>query len=111
MTRRPPPFPDGQPRRFRSTVHGTCFAGRDRYLEAMREGDEVRLIPDPPVQDEPEVWVHLPSGEPVGHLPPEISHWLGPWMRRGGWAQARASRVHGADVPSWRRLVLEVSCG
>lgn len=111
MPRRPPPFPDGQPRRFRSTVHGTCFAGRDRYVEAMSDGDEVKLIPDPPVQDEPEVWVHLPSGEPVGHLPPEISDWLGPWMRGGGWARAHASRVHGSDVPSWRRLVLEVDCG
>jgi hypothetical protein len=106
-----PPFPEGRPRCFRSTVHGTCFAGRDRWLDVMSEGDEVRLVPDPPVQDPPEVWVHLPSGEPVGHLPPEISRWLWPWMRGGGLAKARASSVHGADVPSWRRLVLDVRCG
>ena len=111
MTGRVPPFPEGQPRRFRSTVHGTCFAGRDRYLDEMRDGDELCLIPDPPGQDAPEVWVHLPSGDPIGHLPPEICRWLWPWMLRGGRTRARASRVHGSDVPSWRRLVLEVSCG
>jgi hypothetical protein len=68
------------------------------------------LIPDPPGQEEPEVWVHLESGDPVGHLPPEISSWLAPWLRGGGKAAARALRVHGHDVPSWRRLILEVSC-
>jgi hypothetical protein len=105
-----PPFPNGQPRRFRSTVHGTVFAGRDRHLDRMRPGDRVVLIPDPPGQDDPEVWVHLESGDPVGHLPPEISSWLAPWMRRGGSARALALRVDGSDVPSWRRLLLEVSC-
>ena len=105
------PFPVGRPRNFRSTVHGTCFAGRDRYLDAMSDGDEVWLVPDPPVQNPPQVWVHLPSGDPLGHLPPEICQWLWPWMRGGGSVLARASRVHGANVPSWRRLVLEVSCG
>jgi hypothetical protein len=105
-----PPFPQGQPRRFRSTVHGTVFAGRDRHLERMRAGDRVVLIPDPPGQDEPEVWVHTESGDPVGHLPPEISSWLAPWMRRGGSAVAHALKVEGSDAPSWRRLLLEVSC-
>lgn len=108
--RHAPPFPAGRPRQFRSTVHGTCFAGRDRYLDSLSDGDEVRLVPDPPGQDAPEVWVHLASGDPVGHLPPEISRWLWPWMKRGGSVRARARRVHGAEVPSWRRLVLEVSC-
>ena len=105
-----PPFPNGQPRRFRSTVHGTVFAGRDRHLERMRPGDRVVLIPDPPGQDDPEVWVHLESGDPVGHLPPEISSWLAPWMRGGGNAKAHALKVEGSDAPSWRRLLLEVSC-
>jgi hypothetical protein len=105
-----PPLPQGAPRRFRSTVHGTVFAGRDRHLERMRAGDRVVLIPDPPGQDAPEVWVHLESGDPVGHLPPEISSWLAPWMRSGGSAQAHAVKVEGSDAPSWRRLVLEVSC-
>jgi hypothetical protein len=111
MSEAMPPFPQGQPRRFRSTVHGTVFAGRDRHLERMRAGDRVVLIPDPPGQDDPEVWVHLESGDPVGHLPPEISSWLAPWLRRGGNAVAHALRVEGSEVPSWRRLLLEVCCG
>lgn len=110
MTGLPPPFPEGQPPRFRSTVHGTVFAGRDRFLDAMSAGDRVRLVADPPVQNDPEVWVHLESGDPIGHLPAEIGRWLWPWLSRGGVAEARAVRVSGADEPSWRRVVLEVSC-
>lgn len=110
MTRVPPPFPHGQPQEFRSTVHGTVFAGRDRLVEKLSEGDAVRLVADPPVQDDPEVWVHMESGDPIGHLPTEIGRWLWPWMSGGGVAEARALRVRGADAPSWRRLVLQVSC-
>jgi len=110
MSTRRPPFPEGQPPRFRSTVHGTVFAGRDRYVDSLHAGDEVQLIADPPVQDDPEVWVHLKSGEPIGHLPPDIGRWLWPWMARGGVAKATLLKVRGADVPSWRRLLLEVSC-
>ena len=110
MTQLPPPFPDGQPSRFRSTVHGTVFAGRDRHVDTVSDGDALRLIADPPVQDDPEVWVHLASGDPIGHLPPEIAHWLWPWMLRGGVVEARALRVRGAEVPSWRRILLEVVC-
>ena len=106
-----PPLPEGCPRQFRSTVHGTVFAGRDRHLDVMAAGDRVLLIPDPPGQEAPEVWVHLESGDPVGHLPPEISRWLAPWMRAGGPVVARTLRVHGSEVPSWRRLLVEVSCG
>ncbi len=69
------------------------------------------LIPDPPGQDEPEVWVHLESGDPIGHLPPEIGAWLAPWLIQGGGARARMLKVGGADVPSWRRVVVEVDCG
>lgn len=68
------------------------------------------MIPDPPGQDDPGVWVHLSSGEPVGHLPPEIARWLWPWLIRGGRAAGRAVAVHGTEVPSWRRLVVEVEC-
>jgi hypothetical protein len=86
------------------------FAGRDRFVDRLHEGDTVKLVPDPPVQNEPEVWVHLQTGEPIGHLPAEIARWLWPWLSRGGVAEARALSVQGADVPSWRRLLLEVSC-
>ena len=110
MKHTPPPFPEGQPPQFRSTVHGTVFAGRDRFVEMLQAGDTVRLIADPPVQIDPEVWVHMESGEPIGHLPVEIGRWLWPWLSRGGVADARALRVRGSDVPSWRRLLLEVSC-
>ena len=72
MKHTPPPFPEGQPPQFRSTVHGTVFAGRDRFVEMLQAGDTVRLIADPPVQIDPEVWVHMESGEPIGHLPVEI---------------------------------------
>ncbi|MEX0979502.1 MAG: hypothetical protein WDZ89_00310 [Gemmatimonadota bacterium] len=110
MTTDQPPFPPHQPRSFRATVHGTVFAGRDRYLDEVNPGDTLYLIPDPPVQEPPEVWVHLPSGDPIGHLPPEICSWLAPWLMSGGAARARALRVSGSEVPSWRRLLLEVSC-
>lgn len=110
MTQTVPPFPQGQPPSFRSTVHGTIFGGRERHLGGVRAGDAVRLMADPPGQDEPGVWVHLVSGEPIGHLPPEIARWLWPWLNRGGVAEARAVRVGGEDAPSWRRVVLEVSC-
>ena len=110
MTRPNPPFPEGRPPVFRSTVHGTVFAGRDRFIEGVHEGDELRLVADPPVQDDPEIWVHLLSGEPIGHLPAEIARWLWPWLSGGGVATARAVRVRGVEEPSWRRLLLEVSC-
>jgi hypothetical protein len=110
MESSPPPFPEGQPPRFRSTVHGTVFAGRDRWVATIKKGDTVRLIADPPVQIEPEVWVHLESGEPIGHLPSEIGRWLWPWLSDGGVAEAKAVQVQGDDVPSWRRVLLEVSC-
>lgn len=99
------------PHRFRTTVHGTVFAGRDRLLERLEGGDLLRLIPDPPFCESPGVWVHLESGDPVGHLPPEIERWLGPWLQTGGAARARALRVYGRETPSWRRLLVEVRCG
>ena len=106
----PPPFPAGQPPCFRSTVHGTVFGGRDRLLSSIHAGDPVRLVADPPVQIDPEVWVHTESGEPIGHLPSEIGRWLWPWLSGGGVAEARAVKVRGDDAPSWKRILVEVSC-
>lgn len=68
------------------------------------------LLPDPPLDDEPGVWVHLEGGDLIGHLPPEIESWLAPWMLSGGRATAHALRVRDADTPSWRRLLIEVEC-
>jgi hypothetical protein len=106
----PPPLPAEYPERFLATVHGTVFGDRSECLDALRPGDELILLPDPPVTEDPGVWVHSRDGAIVGHLPPEIELWLGPWMRRGGSALATAVRVSGADVPSWRRLLIEVRC-
>jgi len=105
-----PPFPDGQPKCFRSTVHGTVFGGRVVHVGQVSEGEPLQLVADPPVQDAPEVWVHRRSGDPIGHLPPEIGMWLWPWLCAGGVAEARAVRVRGVDTPSWRRVLLEVVC-
>lgn len=106
-----PPLPAEYPERFVATVHGTVFCGRSEQVDALKAGDELVLLPGPPLDDEPGVWVHGRDGAIVGHLPPEIELWLAPWMQRGGSATARAIRVSGADVPSWRRLVIEVRCG
>ena len=80
------------------------------HLADLREGDPVQLVADPPVQEDPEVWVHLPSGPPLGHLPPEVNTWLAPWLQGGGSARAEALRVRGEEAPSWRRLVIHVEC-
>lgn len=105
-----PPLPAEYPERFLATVHGTVFGDRAERVDALKAGDELVLLPDPPVTEEPGVWVHARNGEIVGHLPPEIETWLGPWMMRGGSVRATAVRVSGADVPSWRRLLIEVRC-
>ena len=106
----PPPLPPQSAPRFRTTVHGTVFCGRTAQLDAVRAGDDLLLLPGPPIDDSPGVWVHRQGGEVLGHLPPEIESWLTPWMLGGGRATARAVRVSGQDVPSWRRLLIEVQC-
>lgn len=102
---------ESHPSTFRTTVHGTVFGARAGHLDEVAAGDELLLIPDPPGGDEPpEVWVHAKGGDPLGHLPPEINAWLAPWLLRGGTAHATAVKVGGVEVPSWKRLVIEVSC-
>lgn len=104
----PVQLPASRPRAFRTTVHGTVFGSRATLLDELADGTPLLLIPDPPGEEEPAVWVHLPEGDPLGHLPPEISAWLAPWMLRGGAASATATRVRGDNVPSWKRLLIEV---
>jgi hypothetical protein len=103
-----PAFPSERPTTFRTTVHGTVFGRRASHVEEIEAGSALLLIPDPPTEEEPAVWVHLAGGDPVGHLPPEISLWLAPWLLRGGRATATAVRVGGDGVPSWKRLLIEV---
>jgi hypothetical protein len=106
-----PTFPEDRPPTFTTTVHGTVFGERAAHVAEVAPGDALILIPDPPMEDDPEVWVHAAGGEPLGHLPPEINQWLAPWLLRGGHATATAVRVRGDDVPSWKRLVIEIRCG
>jgi len=106
-----PVWPDGAPPHFRATVHGTVFSKREVALERVGAGDALVLIPDPPLLEEPQVWVHLTSGEPLGYLPREIGEWLAPWLQAGGAARVRVLQVSGPDTPSWRRLLVEVECG
>lgn len=98
------------PSLFRATVHGTVFGSRADHVACLEAGDPLVLIPDPPGEDDPAVWVHLKAGDPVGHLPPEINAWLAPYLMHGGAASAVAVRVSGGDVPSWKRLLIEVRC-
>lgn len=100
----------GVPPVFRATVHGLVFSDRQRTLQAVRPGDRLVLIPDPPGGDEASVWVHRESGDILGHLPPDIGVWLAPWIRAGGEVSATTLKVGGADVPSWKRLLVEVRC-
>jgi hypothetical protein len=79
-------------------------------LARIRAGDSLLIIPGPPCDNWPGTWVHLPDADLVGHLPPEIESWLTPWLLHVGHATARAIRVGDADVPSWRRLLIEVRC-
>lgn len=111
MSRIPPPLPAHHPTCFRATVHGTVFCERAQHLSRLHAGDELLVLPGPPCDDDPGVWVHLPGGDLIGHLPPEIEAWLAPWLLRGGRAIAHAVKVEGEEVPSWRRLLIEVVCG
>lgn len=100
---------------FRSTVHGLAFANRSRHLDELEPREELMLIPDPPPEpvqrgQADHVWVHLQSGDPLGYLPPEIGRWLAPWIRDGGRTRAHVLKVGDESVPSWRRLLVEVTC-
>jgi len=103
-----PPFPQGRPPLFRTTVHGTVFGRRAEHIAEVAEGESLVLIPDPPGEEDPAVWVHRAGGDPIGHLPPEINGWLAPWLLRGGSASAVVIKVRGPDQPSWKRLLIEV---
>jgi hypothetical protein len=105
-----PESPAQRPGTFRTTVHGTVFGSRAAHLDELEPGDDLVLIPDPPGEEDPAVWVHLTGGDPVGHLPPEINAWLAPYLMHGGSASAVAVKIGGLDVPSWKRLVIEVNC-
>jgi hypothetical protein len=111
MSSSPPavPLPSGGAPVFRATVHGLAFGDRSRLLSEVERNQELVLIPDPP-GDVEDVWVHVSGGDPLGHLPREIGRWLAPWMRTGGHATATVLKVGDETVPSWKRLLVEVTC-
>ncbi len=97
--------------RFHTAVLGTVFAERATVLRRLTPGEELLLVPDPPGAEVPAVWVHARGGDVVGHLPAQIAAWLAPWMLRGGRCRAHVDRIGGDEVESWRRLIVQVSCG
>jgi len=95
---------------FRTQVYGTVFGKRTQVVHRLRAGDPLILVPDPPGTDNPSVWVHAPGGDVVGHLSPDISSWLVPWMLAGARCRAEVSQVAGDEVASWKRLEIAVHC-
>ena len=93
---------------FRTPVYGTVFARRAETLHRLQSGDRLILVPDPPGVEPPTVWVHAPGGDVVGHLSPDVSAWLAPWMFAGRCYAAEVEVLRGDDVASWRRLVIAV---
>lgn len=91
---------------FSTPVYGTVFARRTEALHRLRSGDRLILVPDPPGAAPPMVWVHAPGGDVVGHLSPDVSSWLAPWMFAGLCYAAEVAVLRGDDVASWRRLVI-----
>lgn len=97
-------------REFETSVYGTVFAQRSAALHRLKLGDQLILVPDPAGTDEPSVWVHAPGGDVVGHLSPDISAWLVPWMLEGCRCGAVVSQLGGDDVASYKRLLITVRC-
>ena len=95
---------------FDTPVYGTIFGERTNVLHRLHEGDELILVPDPPGTDEPSVWVHAPGGDVVGHLSPDISRWLVPWMLEGGRCGGVVARLGDDSVASYKRLIITVRC-
>ncbi len=96
---------------FQTVVYGTVFANRASVVQRLSTGDPLILVPDPPGIDEPSVWVHAPGGDVVGHLSLDVNSWLVPWMRARHRCRAVVAHVGGAEVASWKRLVISVTCG
>lgn len=93
---------------FRTPVYGTVFGKRSAVVSRLREGDRLILVPDPPGATPANVWVHARGGDVVGHLSPDVSSWLAPWMFAGECYGAEITRLAGKDVASWKRLVITV---
>jgi hypothetical protein len=95
---------------FETPVYGTVFGKRSDALHRLRLGDQVILVPDPLGTDEPNVWVHAPGGDVVGHLAPDINLWLVPYMLDGARCSGVVTQLAGDDVASYKRLIITVRC-
>ena len=95
---------------FATSVYGTIFGQRSSVLDRLRVGDQLILVPDPPGTDEPNVWVHAPGGDVVGHLAPDINRWLVPSMLDGCRCNGVVAHLGSDDVASYKRLVINVRC-
>jgi hypothetical protein len=93
---------------FQTPVYGTVFGRRTDVVHRLHAGDRLILVPDPPGTEPPTVWVHARGGDVVGHLSPDVSDWLAPWMLSGMCYGAEVAIVRGDDVASWKRLVITV---
>ena len=93
---------------FSTPVYGTVFARRTETLRRLQAGDRLILVPDPPGAEPWTVWVHARGGDVVGHLSPDISAWMAPWMLAGACYGACVAVIQGNDVASWKRLVITV---
>ena len=97
-------------REFDTPVYGTVFARRPHAVHRLHVGDQLILVPDPPGTDEPNVWVHAPGGDVLGHLSPDINAWLVPWMLDGGRCGGSVAQLGSDDVASYKRLIITVRC-
>jgi hypothetical protein len=93
---------------FSTPVYGTVFGRRADVVRRLRSGDRLILVPDPPGAEPQTVWVHASGGDVVGHLSPDVSAWLAPWMFRGACYGAEVIVNRGKHVASWKRLVITV---
>lgn len=97
-------------REFETPVYGTIFGQRTKVVHGLSPGDRLILVPDPPGIEEPNVWVHAPGGDVIGHLAPDINAWLAPMMLEGCRCGAVVTHVGGDDVASYKRLIVTVRC-
>ena len=97
---------------LRTNVHGTVFAARFDVISRLQPGDRLLLVPDPLQDDEtPAVWVHVPGGDVLGHVPVQVAAWLAPWMLAGARCRATVVQVLGPEVESWNRIAIELDPG
>ncbi len=93
---------------FEAAVYGTVFAERAAVVRRLKQGDQLILVPDPPGVDEPNVWVHAPGGDVIGHLSPDINAWMAPRMLGGARYGACVQSVGEPQTASWKRLVISI---